>query len=275
LVGGIVVGVSGTYGAEYLSAAFKPDELADAQASGPPVQTTVVPERNQLLQGELWVYPGPISADKSAAEAIAGAVADFEEFHTRLYSAGYQDVDLTLAKLLVEGRRNTPVRIVDMWARITRRQPLTDNYSIIGPGAEGGTEESVGVGFNLAEQHPVARKVESTFPVIKLGDPLFAESNTELERGKQEVYEDRALGVPEFDIEWEIVIDVAVAGQPEVSSVIALRNDKPFRTIAQQNTPDGGVALDKYAEVYAYDSNASTTGDTKIHFVRSNSFVPA
>jgi hypothetical protein len=270
---GVATGVLGSYGTDYLSATLSPEELADAQALNAPVRAIVVPERYQALQGELWVYPGPLSQNPQALEVISGSVDNFDDFHRRMYAVGFQDADITLATLLVEGRRNSPVRVINMHARILSRRVVGTSYSVIGPGGESGTVETVDLGFNLSDRNPVARRVEiSPNQDVEFGAPFFAEFNTELSRGDQEVYSVRAHSGGTWDLEWELVIDVVAAGASESESVGTLRRGAPFRTIGLQYREGGGFAYEKYAEVYAYSGGG--LGDGKITFVRSETFSP-
>ena len=218
---GLASGALAGYGTAYFTALSPPEELADSQASEPPIRAIVLPERNQPLQGELWTYPGVLSQNQDALAAISGKLTNFDDFHDRLYATGFLDTGLTLAKLVVEGRRNAPIRIVDIRARIVARRPIGSTYSVIGPGAEGGTDDTVGLGFDLADQFPVARKIESSLP-ITLGAPFFADSSTELARGEQEVYSIRALAAPEVDLEWELVLEVVAAGASNSDTTVAV-----------------------------------------------------
>jgi hypothetical protein len=251
---GLLTGVGGSYGAEFLSAAFSPEELTDSLFAAP-VRTLIVPQRKPEFQGELWIYPGKVSSDpRAAAQLSAGTATSFDDFHRKMYAAGFHDLYVTFATLLIEGRRNAPVRIIEIRARILRRQSTTpETYSIVGPGAEGGTEESISIGFDLSDRDPVARRAELNFEDgVKLGDPFFSTSNTELGRGETEVYSITAVASKDWDIEWEIEVLVLAPGETEPVAVFAQRPVSPFRTISGLYNEQGDFDISKYAEIYGH-----------------------
>lgn len=262
-IAGVVSGVLGSVGAGYVSAWRPPSEVVDAQSSDAPVRAYIVRERDQGLQGELWVYPGAVSTKSSATTALTSRVSTPEDRHISLYNEGYVDANITLIKLLVEGRRNTPVRIIDIRARILNRRPLSAGYSLLGPGPQG-TGPSVALGFELDEDEPRAREVDTAlgdpYSSDYFGGPFFAGANTELARGEQEVY---AITARTFsaDIEWELELMVSVAGRSEPFRLRLGDRGRALRTIGIiQNRDDEFPSpvspdFESYGEVYGYQAD--------------------
>lgn len=265
-IAGVASGIVGSVGAGYVSAWNPPSELVDAQSSDAPVRAYLVRERDLGLQGELWVYPGVVSEERLAVGALSKHVSSLDDRHSKLYNEGYVDANITLIKLIVEGRRNIPVRIIDIKARILSRSPLLKGYSLLGPGPQG-TGPSVALGFELDEDEPRAREVNTAlqdpYSPDYFGRPFFATANTELARGEQEVYTitGRTFSA---DIAWELELLVSVAGKSEPFRLRLGDRDGALRTIGIiQNRESDFTSptwpdFASYGEVYLYQLDGYT-----------------
>lgn len=252
---GVASGVLGSYGTAYLSAVVSPSELADARSGSEPVRAVVVPERDQGIQGERWIYPGPISLDNAALQAISNPSPTYEELHNRLRNRGFLDAEYTLFKLSIEGRRNSPVRVIDIEPHVVNRRPPSPLFSSLGPGPQG-SGSSIGIGYDLDEQIPAARKINPMSDGPSYADyfaePFFGESNTQLARGEQEIYQVIARTF-RWDVEWFLRVSVLVAGQSDPIVVQVGNGEKPFRTVAY---PDPDVPQN-YSERYVINLELS------------------
>lgn len=256
---GLASGILGSYGATYISALVPPSELADSRASDAPIRTVIVRDRDQGIQGELWMYPGPVTQNRKAEVAATTVRPSSDELHDALYSSGFSDVNMTLLRLLVEGRRNGRVRIIDMQPRIIEKRLPGSGASLLGPGAQG-TGQSVSIGFNLDEDQPVARKVNP------LGDPsakeyfgssFFADSSTELGRVEQEIYRIAARTLA-CDVKWALLVKLVVPDvDPSTTMIEVVDNGGlPFRTTALLYDSSGILPdRSRYSEIYQYELN--------------------
>jgi len=256
-------GVFGTWAGEYVTARFSPKEVADALSTDPPIRAIVVPERDQGLQGELWIYPGVLSENAAGLAAASTAAENDTDLHNKLYQNGFLDVELTLATLLLEGRRNVPVRVINIRAEILDRQPLPQGYSLLGPGPQG-TGESILIGFDLDSSNLDARAVEelrSPYDKDSMKGSFFSSHNTELILGEQEVYRIVSRSF-RSDVKWQLIAEVAVAGESAPTTVPITNGGKPFRTIALHSRKDSEVDQAQYSELYRYQ------GEPDIRFIR-------
>jgi hypothetical protein len=161
--------------------------------------------------------------------------------------AGAVDVGRALYNAVLEGRTHRDVAITDMRAKILKRTaPLT--------GAEiscqsAGSLDAIGVGFNLDEPDPRARKVTDLFS--DLGALYFGGGNVVTLR-KAEVQPVQIVGFASRDyVEWEIHARAVIDGKEE--ELIINNNGEPFRLTGAPPKSNGAPQYDRYYEWVWYE----------------------
>lgn len=162
-------------------------------------------------------------------------------------AAGAVDVGRSLYNAVLEGRTHRDVAITDMRAKILKRtSPLT--------GAEiscqsAGALDAIGVGFNLDEPDPRARKLKDLFS--DLGALYFGGGNVVTLR-KAEVQPVQIAGFASRDyVEWEIHARAVIDGKEE--ELIIDNNGEPFRLTGAPPKSNGAPQYDRYYEWIWYE----------------------
>ena len=256
VLGGTLAGAAGGYGGALALARNPPGETLEKNSDEPPVRCTVIVERDSGVQGSLWIYPGILKENPALHRRLTGAFM-WSDLDNRFREGGAVDAGVTVAKLIVEGRRTKPLRIIDIRPRILSRKPTSRSMTIFGPGPQG-TGESPQIGFNLDENVPIARKVDRSdngsvwLPGFFRGS-FFDSSTGEVVKGSQEVYQIFAR-TTKFDVTWNIDLTVSVDGGREPVLLTVDINGQPIRTVATRakgNPTD--VDPSEYAEAYLLD----------------------
>lgn len=137
---------------------------------------------------------------------------------------------------ILEGRTHRDVAIVDMRAKILKREPVLRGAAVSCESA--GDVGAIGVVFNLDEPDPVARRVltdEQRMKMLEegnddpgdLGGPYFARGNiVRLTKSEIQPVEVVARTTRNY-IEWEIEADVIVDGDER--TVVINNHGDPFR----------------------------------------------
>jgi hypothetical protein len=161
--------------------------------------------------------------------------------------AGAVDVGRSLYNAVLEGRTHRDVAITDMRAKILKRtSPLT--------GAEiscqsAGALDAIGVGFNLDEPDPRARKIRDLFS--DLGALYFGGGNV-VTLQKAEVQPVQIAGFASRDyVEWEIHARAVIDGKEE--KLIIDNNGEPFRLTGAPPKSNGAPQYDRYYEWVWYE----------------------
>jgi hypothetical protein len=158
--------------------------------------------------------------------------------------AGAVDVRRSIHNVVLEGRTHRDVAIVDMRARILRRASIFTGAEI--SCASAGAIDAIGVGFNLDEPNPAARRIKD-LPSGKLGDPYFGRGNIVSLR-KTEVQPLQIVGLANRAyIEWEIDARVVIDG--EEKKITIDNNGQPFRITG--GTPPGEASA-RYSHYYEW-----------------------
>jgi hypothetical protein len=203
-----VLGIGASYFGGLLQAVESPEELADRLTRARPVESAVVRERSVLLQGSLWVLPFRASTRPEVARLLTdGAHSEFE-LEAKLYAAGAADVNVTLFKLAVSGRRHAPVRVTGMRARVTgRTQPLRRG-TVLTPGPQG-AESTLPLGFDLDSDDLEARVLVGQVTVGGeiFGGHWFEEQTVALAQHEQVVFGVLARTLTS-SVEWLVDLDV-------------------------------------------------------------------
>jgi hypothetical protein len=252
-VGGALLGVGASYLGGLVQALQPPQELADRLTRSRPVEWAVVRERSLQLQGSLWVFPYAVSDRPEIVRLLSeGAHSEFE-LSEALYAVGAADVNVTLFKLSLTGRRNSPVRVTGMRARLTGRQPPLRDGTVLTPGPQG-AEANLPLGFDLDSEDLEARVVVGPITLRGdiYGDRWFEGQTVALAEQEQVVFGVLARTLTS-SVEWLIDVDVLL-GDGARETVTVGFGDEPFRTTALVTDPglDDVTAPDQdaYAEVW-------------------------
>jgi hypothetical protein len=158
--------------------------------------------------------------------------------------AGAVDVGQSIYSVVLEGRTHRDVAIVDMRAKILKRERILTGADVHCQSA--GAMDAIGVGFNLDEQSPTARTIKDTpvtDPREALGGPYFGGGNIVLLK-KTEVQPFQITGVTSRDyVEWEITAQALIDGSKEEITID--NNGQPFRIT-------GGSATTDYSRYYEW-----------------------
>jgi hypothetical protein len=277
--GGVVTGVAGSYLTDYAKAADPPEERADRNSSEDPIRALISRERDIGSQGELWVFPYRISSRPEMAEKVLGGFESDDERIQYFFSKGAIDPNVSCMKLIVEGRRHSGVRIIDIRAKIHKRtEPLAD-CSVLTPGPQG-SSPSVMIGFDLDGTETSALRTSAAqhgnvFAEDYFGDQYFVTETVGLTRTEQQVFQITARTVRHY-VEWFIEV-VLMVDNVEKKYTFGI-NDEPIRTTALHpragfSSPDSVVVPEenRYAEVYVdsrYTDKGQPDGVVSAVFVR-------
>jgi hypothetical protein len=138
--------------------------------------------------------------------------------------------------LLLEGGTSSDLSIVDMRAKILKRQPPLDGAQIHCESA--GALGAIGVVFLLDDEQPVAREMLSPYgdanepePIgyesgVPYGEPYFGQGNiVRLEKGETQPFLLAGISTSEY-VEWEVEADVIIDGEAQT---ITINNEgRPF-----------------------------------------------
>lgn len=273
LAGAVVtgtVGIATSYFSEVAKATFPPTELADDQARDLPVRAVALQERSDGDQGELWYFPYAISSRPDVAKRITTG-SFINEFDRRkfYYDNGAADIEVSHVKLVLEGRRNDDVRVLDIRARATKSAFPSTGGTLLIPGPQGrGASARMGFDFDRAGVDLPALAMDSG----SFKDEYFSGNEAQsigLARGEQQVIEITASTAKSY-VEWSIDLVVLVDGARFVQNVIA--GSRPVRTaLLRRGQPTGksGYYEAAYEEIYEYSafSGVAETGPAR-SFVR-------
>jgi hypothetical protein len=253
------VGILSGYLTDLAKLAIPPGAIVDV-ASGDAIRATILLEHDQGDQGELWLYPFPLSANRpDIAQTLSRKVSDFDDLHRQLYASGAIDVNITHAKLVVEGQRNTGVRIIGMQAMIKNRINPTPGFTLITPGPQG-EGLNARVGFDLDNrQNTVARETRgpNAYADDYFGTPVFSNSTFFLSKGEQQIFQVTARTV-KYDVQWTIDLTALVDGVTKhYEATVAgrpIRTSTLIRPARQAYTTANAMDWDssKYSEIYEY-----------------------
>lgn len=146
-------------------------------------------------------------------------------------SAGAVDVTQSIHHLLLEGGTRRDAVIVDMRARILKRERPLSGARIHCQSA--GAIEAIGVAFSLDEPTPVARELK---PFAEPGEPYFRHGNV-ISLTKSEIQPIEVVAQVGGDyVEWEIEADVIIDGSKKTITI----NDhgQPFRLTGSRPMSD-------------------------------------
>jgi hypothetical protein len=249
-----VVGVAGRVGG-WLWEAFRDED---------PVRVIVVLERDQQVQGEMWVFPHAIFPAEQDAQLLAEASDRIEEFRTWARQNDGADAEITVLKLVIEGLRADTVRVIGMRARLDqpRGAPLTGTL-LYAPTQEG--IDITEIGFDLDENDPVARTVsENASPRATdyFGASYFGTQQTKtLQRGEQEVFQITARTLRSY-LEWHIEVTLLVDGDEQTIDARPAGTNIRTTALNQSSSQDpyNMINYPAYQRLYAWDFNRVPNG---------------
>lgn len=279
-VGGVVTGVAGGYLTDYAKAVNPPGEQADRNSTEDPIRAIILRERDIGSQGELWVFPYRLSSRDDVAQAVLNGF-DNDDDRVRFYFRnGAIDPNVSSMKLIVEGRRNSGVRIVDIRAKIHKMAEPLANCTVLTPGPQGESPSAM-IGFDLDGAETSALRTSKdefadVFTKEYFGKPYFAVDTVGLNRTEQQVFQIMARTVRHY-VEWYVEV-VLLVDNVEKSYQYGI-NDRPIITTAlypQDGLSDMRNVLvpqeDRYAEVYLdsrFTDEGQSDGATSATFVRT------
>lgn len=165
-------------------------------------------------------------ASRSAAglEAALRGIRDCNDLMVAAKGAGAVDVSVVIEALVLEGGTRRDLSIVDMHAKILKREPALVGAEIHCESA--GAAEAIGVLFNLDEERPIAR--ELTDPLsLEYDGPYFKQGNI-VRLVKGEIQPFLLIGISSSHyVEWEVEADVIIDG--ETQSITINNDGEPFR----------------------------------------------
>jgi len=161
------------------------------------------------------------------------------------------DVTRSIHDVLLEGRTRRDVAIVDMRARILRREPALDGAAVTC--ASAGAMDAIGLGFDLDEPSPVARVIVDLMGP-RLGRPYFGAGNV-ISLKKTEIQPFKVVGVATRDyVEWEIEARAIVDG--DETQITIDNNGEPFHITGRARPREAvgpGAGYGRYYEWVWYE----------------------
>ena len=254
-IGGVLSGAATTYLGDYLGIIVPPAEVADLQANEPAARAIVLVERNVATQGSLWIFPYLLSRRPALLERVTESPLSGQGELNYYYTNGASDINVTHCKLILEGRRNIEIRLIDIRAVILKRsERLGEGASVLTPGPQG-QEESLELGFDLDGSTFSAKAIVDPASIFDdvgfFGDRIFQETTVALARNEQQAFQVTARSL-KYYVEWSLEVDLIINGELEVLSIDA--NGRPFRTCGAYPESEYGdpTAPDekRYSEVY-------------------------
>lgn len=160
------------------------------------------------------------------------------------------DVGRSIHNVVLEGRTHREVAIVDMRARILKREPMLTGAMV--SCASAGAIDAIGVGFDFDEPRPTARKVKDLLGG-ELGAPYFARGNI-VSLKKTEIQPFQIVGLASRNyVEWEIRARAVIDGKQK--DIRINNNGKPFQiTGGAEGVDSSKVRYRRYYEWVWYET---------------------
>ena len=226
----------------YVVNAIGPD-IEEKVAGGEPIGISVREDPQGGSDGFRVAARSPAGLDGRLRRA-----KDCDSLFRAAKNAGAVDIRRSIHSMVLEGRTHREVAIVDMRARILKREPILTGAHIGCQSA--GAMDAIGVGFNLDENSPVARKVEDLY--APLGGPYFGGGGI-VSLKKTELQPVQMVGLASRAyVEWEIDATAVIDG--EERKVTIDNNGEPFRiTGGPEAVERSRVRYDRHYEWIWYE----------------------
>ncbi len=228
-----ILGLVGAAGATLLTSTLlgipaqlvDPSEAKDTLRSGPELSVGV--EITQLDdEGLSKVVPGAFQPSAHARQIISqsmGAVSP--EFLSEVRSAGGINLEKLTLRLVVEGRRNQEVRILDIRPQIVERTPPVDGTLFDIPPQGGGA--TMKMFLDLDKAQPVVSEVIVTDEnEPKAGPAFFGNTTISLKDREEQVIILRAVAIKYYAI-FNLIFEYRVGDQTKTMTVT--NQGQPFR----------------------------------------------
>jgi hypothetical protein len=181
---------------------------------------------------------------------------EIEALTAQLRAAGGADLDTLSIRVLLEGRRNQEVRVVDIYpVNIKREPPFSGTNFYMPPQAGGPNLQMI---FDMAERFPRAREFAMNGETIVPGDLFFRKATISLPDRAQDVLVIRATTKKQA-ISFELQVTYFVGG--EQRQVVFNNNGKPFQVTATHC--DAATHFASYANAYELGKPYSPTNDSR------------
>jgi hypothetical protein len=173
-----------------------PSEAKDALRSGPDLSVNA-----EIVylgdQGRSMVVPGPFQPSVHLRQIMSqpGAAAS-PEFLGEVRSAGGVSLTLLTLRMVVEGRRNQEIRILDIRPKIVERTPPLDGTLFDAPGQ--GAGPTMKMLLDLDRAHPIVTEAVITDDEVKSGPAFFGNTTISLKDREEQVIILRALAVNHY-----------------------------------------------------------------------------
>jgi hypothetical protein len=218
-------GVLGAIGTNVVNEIF-PD-VAEKVSGGGSIGISVREDPHGGSDGFTAATSSPAGLDAKLRQA-----SDCDSLFSAAKAAGAVDVGQSIHDLVLEGRTHRDVAIVDVRARILKRQPPLAGARISCQSA--GAVEAIGMYFNLDETAPVARKITGYHEVQD--EPYFGQGNV-VSLTEGEIQPLQVITEVRRDyVEWEIDVELIIDGEEE--EVTIDNNGEPFRITGERRKRD-------------------------------------
>jgi hypothetical protein len=225
------LGITGAIGSQLVGEIW-PD-VSEKVRGGGPVRISVREDPQGGGDGFSVAARSPAGLDSK----LRGA-RDCDSLFEAAKNAGAVDIHQSIHALLLEGRTHRDAAIVDMRARVRKRERPLGGAHISCQSA--GALDAIGIFFNLDEPRPVARELK---PGLTAGRPYFASGNV-ISLTQKELQAFRIVAEVSADyVEWEIEADLVIDGEPETLTIN--RDGEPFRLT-------GARQIDDYARYFEW-----------------------
>jgi hypothetical protein len=206
-------------------------------------------ERSDLQEG--WAFPQRLNLSPAALKAMNSIQRYTPQYDAWFRSRGAVDTNLSIVKIVVEGNRDSAVRILGIRALKHCQSPLIGTL-FLDPAA--GADDNIMIGFDLDSADTNARVATQ----VSIGQrPYFSSKTISLKAKEQQVLQVFAR-THRYYCEYRLQMTVLDEGKT-VTEVIG-NGKEPFRVTSFATAAGGNVAYSKYRELYA-GGVASPKGD--------------
>ncbi|MBV8892057.1 MAG: hypothetical protein JO266_08835 [Acidobacteria bacterium] len=205
-------------------------------------------------QGNSMVLPGDFQPDPQLRRMMAQSNgAKSPQVISRLREAGGADVENLTVRVILQGRRNQQIRILNVRPiLLTRTDPLNGTL-FFSPPQEG--DATLRMMFNLDEPTPIAhesiQKDEKGNGIpLKPGPPFFENTTISLNDNEQQVLVIRAEAKQHYVV-FDLAIDYRIGDSDK--TIVVSYNGHPFRITGMHYGPT--------RDTYSYQRAFGMTGD--------------
>jgi hypothetical protein len=182
-------------------------------------------------ESETYVFPAKMDFDLRTINDAYNTEWPKEQYDRWARAHGGVDDYAVNIKLVLEGNRPAPIRILGMRPIKHCQDPLTGTL-LLSPSA--GADSSVRVGINLDEPRPIARKLQGG---MALKGDYFAEKTVSLKRGEQQTFQITAVTVRSY---CEFTLELTILDNGKTITQEIKNGSGPFRVSAVKTTGDWG-----------------------------------